>query len=249
MKTTEATLEELTSHCKNLQNALKRMHKKVWKSISTKHEAKRKRTTAKSTRSSLSVGGFVLVAVHPQKKIPISTPKFTGSYKITPTINERVYEAQYLVAKIVSEIHCSRLQFYYDNKQNVDIHLLQQIQHDEEFHVEKIYGHLLEGNQFQLQMKWLVLEEDTCESIASDFRDLVKEYLFPTDLGSVWKTKTKSMNLLQIWKVCESHVSVDSWFRKQDTGIPKMCRELVCVTHFPSIFFGQSFDGSKWVCQ
>jgi len=39
-KTTEATLEELTSHFKNIQNVLEKMQKKVWESISTKLEAK-----------------------------------------------------------------------------------------------------------------------------------------------------------------------------------------------------------------
>ena len=68
-KTTEATLEELTSHCKNLQNPPGKMHKKVWECISTKREAKRKRMAAKAARPNFIVRDFVLVAVDPQKKI------------------------------------------------------------------------------------------------------------------------------------------------------------------------------------
>ena len=40
--------------------------------------------------------------------------------------NQRVcYEAQYLLRKILSEIYCSRLQLYSDEKLNVDVHLLE----------------------------------------------------------------------------------------------------------------------------
>ena len=64
-KTTEATVGELTTHCKNLQNALETMHKTVWESISTKREAKWKRMTVKAPCPKLSVGFFVLLAIDP----------------------------------------------------------------------------------------------------------------------------------------------------------------------------------------
>jgi len=101
------------------------MHKKVWESSSTKREAKQTRMAAKATRPNFSVGDFVLVAVDHQKKIPKLMPRWTGPYRITRTINEWVYEVQHLVTKTLSEIHCSRLQLYSDEKLNVDVHLLE----------------------------------------------------------------------------------------------------------------------------
>ena len=54
-KTTEATLEELTSHCKNLQSDLEKIHNKVWEGISTNRDAKWKRMSGKAARSNFSV--------------------------------------------------------------------------------------------------------------------------------------------------------------------------------------------------
>ena len=47
-----------------------------------------------------------------------------------------------------------------------------------------ICGHQLEGKQFKLQIKWLGLEEGTCEplkNIATGVKDLVQKYLLFTD--------------------------------------------------------------------
>jgi len=85
----------------------------------------------KGARPSFSVGDFVLVVVDHQKEIPKLMPRWTGPYRITRRVNEWVYEVQHLVTEILSEIHCSRLEFYFDDKLNMEIHLLEQIQHDE----------------------------------------------------------------------------------------------------------------------
>jgi len=90
------------------------MHKKVSESISTKCEVQRRRMAVMSARHDFSVGDFVLVGVDPQTKIPklMSRCQWVGIV------------VQHLVVKILSEIHCSHLQFYCNEKVKVDIHLL-----------------------------------------------------------------------------------------------------------------------------
>jgi hypothetical protein len=148
------------------------MHKKVWESSSTKREAKQTRMAAKATRPNFSVGDFVLVAVDHQKKIPKLMPRWTGPYRITRTINEWVYEVHHLVTKKLSEIHCSCLQFYSDDKLNRYPSSGTNPTNEWEFHEENICGNRLEGQQFQLQIKWLGLEEDTWNHLKTSLQML-----------------------------------------------------------------------------
>jgi hypothetical protein len=72
--TAEATLEELTSHCSNLQSALEKMHSNVWETILTKPKEKRELMTAKAGRCNFSVGDLA-VAVDRQKRNLMLLPR------------------------------------------------------------------------------------------------------------------------------------------------------------------------------
>lgn len=52
-----------------------------------------------------------------------------------------------------------------------------------------------------MEIKLLGLQEESweaLESICAHVKDMVKKHLFSTDLDSVWKAKTESMNLLRV---------------------------------------------------
>ena len=69
---------------------------------------------------------------------------YINNHKVIPQV-------QHVVTEILSQIHCSRLQFYCGDKLNVDMHFLEQIQDEKwEFLLENICGNRLEGKQFQL---------------------------------------------------------------------------------------------------
>ena len=132
-----------------------------------------------------------------------------------PKINERVYEAQLLVTKIlhpnkkwecIRKSACGQEGTLYNSTVmrnwtwiSISCNTSNTIHGNFTWRVSVDID--LKQKKFQVQIKQLDVEEETwgpLENIARDVKSLVKKYLLSGDFDSVWKTNTKLMNVMWV---------------------------------------------------